>query len=101
MPSLPFTPSSACDQGVEDSDEMVYKRVRDDGVSKKDKLRTNSIRARLAAIPSRSMGDGSIVMQIKGRAAATASSRTSRRMEDAGQQSTGSSIVDVGLVRHN
>jgi len=108
MPSLPhpYSVSSSFDQSVEDKyDEMVFKRVRDDGISKKDKLKTDSRRTRVAAIPLRSVVDGKIVMQIKGRAAAAASGRTSLhervdQVEEDGYEHTRAFPVQVSRTRH-
>lgn len=80
MPALGCLPNPL-DQAVEDNEEMVYKRVRDDGVSKRDKLRVESRRARLAAIPSRTVIDGTLTMQIKGRATASSHRSLTQRGE--------------------
>ena len=106
MPSLPvpYSASSTFSQpAVEDSDDddMVFKRTRDDGVSKKNKLRTDSIRARLAAIPSRSAVDGKAQMQIKGRASSKASvSQRGESMQSAGVQMMSSSVREVSCCRY-
>lgn len=71
-------------------------KAREDGVSKKKKLKTQSIRARLASIPSRSSGVGSFAMQIKGSASRRVEGqRVVGTVEDAGQGSVRAESVKV------
>lgn len=71
-------------------------KAREDGVNKKKKLRTQSIRSRLASIPSRSSGVVSSAMQIKGSASRRVDGqRAVGNVEDAGQGSVRAESVKV------